>query len=409
MWSLCLCVLNGNACCYGYYLFICESVCVIDSRSVSGNWKCRWLSCGRIVSREFTMAKYIILQWRLFFFFLIPFRAYWALLPPSLALFSPMEWRAGGSDKVFCMNTDAFSSSIFFFLFFLFAPDTAQFWFRVTHTKTHESVLRRLQSQRKTDARVICSHLSLHPCIYIYLINNPLSLGSHLFSRMKDPGIPREGVLCRQVWYDQFFHFIPNFSRDRKLLGFIVIIKWPGNKNAHSRTMTVAAYSKTIVFSHSEDEVIFLYRVLHVCLSLCASYPSCSCSFAVSSATSISYSSEAYLSQSDGSGPSLSMSCSITCTAQTWGTDKDTLKTRLFLYKTQWIKNRSIKCQTSGSEEEALILLGTKNQSSIVLMLMREFLCWVNSHHFIIIKTKSFSRFHHPHCIYSRASIVIMW
>lgn len=220
---------------------------------------------------------------------------------------------------------------------------------------------------------------------------------------MKDPGIPREGVLCRQVWYDQFFHFIPNFSRDRKLLGFIVIIKWPGNKNAHRRTMT--AYSKTIVF-------LTLWRFklyLHVCLSLCASYPSCSCSFAVSSATRISYSSEAYLSQSDGSGPSLSMSCSITCTAQTWGTDKDTLKTGLFLYKTQWIKNRSIKCQTSGSEEEALILLGTKNQSSIVLMLMREFLCWVNSHHFIIIKTKSFSRFHHPLCIYSRASIVIMW
>lgn len=38
------------------------------------------------------------------------------------------------------------------------------------------------------------------------------------------------------------------------------------------------------------------------------SYPSCSCSFAVSSATNISYSSEAYLSQSEGSGPSLSMS-----------------------------------------------------------------------------------------------------
>lgn len=42
-------------------------------------------------------------------------------------------------------------------------------------------------------------------------------------------------------------------------------------------------------------------------------YPSCSCSFAVSSATSISYSSEAYLSQSDGSGPSLSMSWKSTC------------------------------------------------------------------------------------------------
>lgn len=35
-------------------------------------------------------------------------------------------------------------------------------------------------------------------------------------------------VLCRQVWYDQFFHF-PNFSRNLKLLRFIVIIKWPGN------------------------------------------------------------------------------------------------------------------------------------------------------------------------------------
>lgn len=180
----------------------------------------RWLSFGRIVSRVVR-----ILFYRRFFV-LIPF---WVLQTLStshlLALFSPTapikSWRrvtvfSVGLQMPYCTRGRTVPV------------------FTVSHTQTHtkktpeKSVLRRLQSLRKTDARVIC----LSSVLTSMCTRAPITMFLFVFQGER-PGNSRAGVLCCQVGYDQLFHFISDLSGDLKFLRFVVIIKWPGNTTTH--------------------------------------------------------------------------------------------------------------------------------------------------------------------------------
>lgn len=153
----------------------------------------------------------------LFYSLLIPFRAYRALLPHLRFSFvlsvGAQSWR-----QWHC------------FLYgyrCVIAPDTEQSWFTVTHT--HKS--RRARSEKTPESlKSRCrNHFPLFESMYFWCFpprGTSIMFFLFVFQRER-PTSSRAGVLCWQVGYDQFFHFIPDLSRDLKLLGFIVIIKWP--------------------------------------------------------------------------------------------------------------------------------------------------------------------------------------
>ena len=87
-----------------------------------------------------------------------------------------------------------------------------------------------LQSHRETDARIIVSpRLYIHLLLSVHLRGNVCLSLTIWFpgSTAQEFQEQRFVFLCRQIWYHQFFHFIPNVSGDLKLLRIIVVIKRP--------------------------------------------------------------------------------------------------------------------------------------------------------------------------------------
>lgn len=112
----------------------------------------------------------------------------------------------------FCVNTDA-----------LLHQTPEQYWFTAILTHTYNTITP--QRNHETGARIpfsVC--LSIHVWMHI----SRVALHHLAVFCLPEREAQEFQILCRQVWYDQFFHF-PNFSRNLKLLRFIVIIKWPGN------------------------------------------------------------------------------------------------------------------------------------------------------------------------------------
>lgn len=128
------------------------------------------------------------------FFFLIPLKT---SLP--LACFA-LSKRREELVFVFCVNTEAL------------LHQTQSSTGLLSHTQN-------LQTVGKNGCQNSFLFLS-HPCPFIALLLFVL--------RREMPWISRGGVLGWQVSYDQFIHFIPNLSRDLKIFGFIVIVKWTG-------------------------------------------------------------------------------------------------------------------------------------------------------------------------------------
>lgn len=145
----------------------------------------RWLSCGRIVSREFRVMTSLSFK---SLSFICP--------PPPQALFS-----------LFSKGLEAAS-----FLWQRFiAPDTEECRLLVSHTQNQQTTLEEPLQSLKDNFLILAS---------LFLI---------FFSSRERERDSSAALSCPQVRYDKFVHFICDLSGHLELLGFIVIVKRPVN------------------------------------------------------------------------------------------------------------------------------------------------------------------------------------
>lgn len=164
--------LTTDWCCFAH-----SEGSVLTERQPRAQWQpdIRWLSCGRIVSREVTRVMTSLFLKTLSF-----------ICPPSFVF-----WRAGGSlSTLYCTRHGGVSA------------------LGLSHTQNQQTTSEEPPQPLKEQ---FCD-----PYILVFDILQ--------FQRERNSSA---AVSCCQVRYDKFVHFICDLPGPLELLRFIVIVKWP--------------------------------------------------------------------------------------------------------------------------------------------------------------------------------------